>query len=270
MGHSVLVFVSHASEDKETYVRPIVKDLSKCYIKTWYDEDEIMPGDNLRKSIFKDGLDKADVALIFFTRNSLKSRWVDREIKHVLREELKDGNDFDLSKIISVFDSQETYDEISDKYPELTDDLLHLMPQEYSKIELGQLISAIWSKYLSLRGEDVETQRKLLASERKIFQRDKEIQELKDKLKNVNSNIDSQSLEFEKFFKTQKLNDFINKKDHLLQQIGLPEGQLDNLSDLISMGLIRKSSNSKYYLNNPLGKDFFKWYILNYESKLNE
>ncbi len=97
----------------------------------WIDKRKILPGDNLRKSIFREGLDKADVALIFFTQNSLKSSWVDREIKHVLREETKKGNQFDLNKIISVFDSQATYAEIAKRYPELTDDLLHLMPADY-------------------------------------------------------------------------------------------------------------------------------------------
>ena len=89
MGQSVLVFVSHSSEDKEQYVEPIVEDLEACYINVWIDKQKIVPGDNLRKSIFRDGLDKADIALLFFTESSLKSSWVDREIKHVLREEGK-------------------------------------------------------------------------------------------------------------------------------------------------------------------------------------
>jgi len=50
------------------------------------------------------------------------------------REKIKKGNNFDLNKIISIFESQETYDQISERYPELTDDLLHLMPRNYGKI----------------------------------------------------------------------------------------------------------------------------------------
>ena len=76
--------------------------------------------------------------------------------------------------------------EIAD--PELTDDLLHLMPQNYDKVQLGQLISAIWSKYLSLQGGDVETQRQLLAKDKELFQRDKEIQELKTALEKAQTN----------------------------------------------------------------------------------
>ena len=125
-----------------------------------------MPGENLRKSILRDGLDKADIALIFFTEKSLKSSWVDREIKHVLREETNKENNFDLKKIISIFDSQETYDQIKERYPELTDDLLHLIPSKYEPMDLSKLISAIWSKYLDLQGGDIETQKQLLAKDK--------------------------------------------------------------------------------------------------------
>ena len=68
MGQSVLVFISHSSDDKELFIEPLVNDLENCYINVWIDKRKILPGDNLRKSIFKDGLDKADVALIFLLR----------------------------------------------------------------------------------------------------------------------------------------------------------------------------------------------------------
>ena len=183
MGQSVLVFISHSSDDKETFIESLVNDLEDAYINVWIDKRKIVPGDNLRKSIFRDGLDKADIALIFFTQKSLKSSWVDREIKHVLREESTKGNNFDLNKIISIFDSQKTYDKITERYPELTENLLHLMPTDYTKTQFGQLVSAIWSKYLSLQGGDIEIQRQLLAKDKEIFQKDKEIQSLKETLK---------------------------------------------------------------------------------------
>ncbi|MFT4928501.1 MAG: hypothetical protein ACI8WB_004620 [Phenylobacterium sp.] len=68
MGQSILVFISHSSDDKEGFIEPLVNDLEDCYINIWLDKRKIFPGDNLRKSIFRDGLDKADVALIFFTK----------------------------------------------------------------------------------------------------------------------------------------------------------------------------------------------------------
>ncbi len=261
MGKSVLVFVSHSSEDKEKYIEPIVSDLEECYINIWIDKRKIVPGDNLRKSIFRDGLDKADVALIFFTEKSLKSSWVDREIKHVLREESKKGNNFDLNKIISIFDSQKTYEEISNRYPELTDDLLHLMPYDYSKIQLGQLISAIWSKYLSLQGGDVETQKQLLAKEKEIFQKEKEISSLRtniDKLKNKTNDITD---EFSQLKDSGLLNDFIERQDRLLRHNAVHVDSVPNLANAVTFGLINLESSAAKISDK--GKEFFKWLILN-------
>ena len=184
MAESVLVFISHSSEDKEGLVEPIAEDLERCYIRTWVDTKRIAPGDNLRKSILKDGLEKADIVLIFFTQSSLRSSWVDREIKHVLSNEMKKDNNFDLSKVISIFDSHDTYKELRERYPELTDELLHLMPSDYGKMQLAQLVSAIWSKHLSLRSIDLEVQKELLAKDREIFDKDQEITFLKNQLGN--------------------------------------------------------------------------------------
>ncbi|EDY84442.1 hypothetical protein VDG1235_4073 [Verrucomicrobiia bacterium DG1235] len=263
MGQSVLVFVSHSSEDKASLIEPIIGDLESCYINVWYDKRKILPGDNLRKSIFRDGLDKADVALIFFTENSLKSSWVDKEIKHVLREETKKGNNFDLSKIISIFDSKETYEEISDRYPELTDDLLHLMPEDYDKTQMGQLISAIWSKYLSLQGGDIETQRQLLAKDKEIFKKETEIQALKEKLKDAKSKNSNQSLheEFEKIHESGKIENLIKNQDRLLSGGLIQKEDVPDCSFGVAFGLI--ADNPKFanrVIPTEKGKKFFQWY----------
>lgn len=263
MGQSVLVFISHSSEDKESLIEPIVADLENCYINTWLDKRKIVPGDNLRKSIFRDGLDKADVALIFFTTNSLKSSWVDKEIKHVLREETKKGNNFDLKKIISIFDSTETYEKISERYPELTDDLLHLMPENYTKVHLGQLISAIWSKYLLLQGGDVATQRQLLEKDKELFQKEKDIQQLKLKIEDLKSKSTDSLLksEFQIMLDSNKIDDFIKEKDSLLTKNYIEAKDPKQFSDAISFGLLRQIGNSSVAIVDK-GKSFFKWYIL--------
>lgn len=263
MAQSVLVFVSHSSEDKEGYIEPIVSDLEDCYINVWIDKRKIVPGDNLRKSIFRDGLDKADIALLFFTENSLKSSWVDREIKHVLREETKKGNDFDLNKIISIFESKETYDQISERYPELTDDLLHLMPRDYGKIHLGQLVSAIWSKYFSFQGGDVETQKALLSKEKEIFQRDKEILDLSQKLKETKLKSKSPDLteEFNSYMSSGKIDRFMENGEMLLRNSSLDRNSVSDLDAAIAFGLMEHRG-----INAALstkGTQFFKWKLLN-------
>lgn len=267
MGQSILVFVSHSSEDKQDLIEPIVEDLENCYINIWLDKRKILPGDNLRKSIFRDGLDKADIALIFFTEKSLKSSWVDKEIKHVLREEGKKGNDFDLNKIISIFDSEETYVQIAERYPELTDDLLHLMPKDYDKTQLGQLISAIWSKYLSLQGGDVATQKLLLSKDKEIFQKDKTVQGLKlkiDALKSNKSSASTQIEEFELFFNCGKVDGFISDHQKVLSNGLIESSKVKNSAEAMAFGLIQVAPKNIHYISlTPKGKDFFKWYILN-------
>lgn len=262
MGHSVLVFVSHSSNDKEDYIDPIVRDLEDCYINVWLDKRKIVPGDNLRKSIFRDGLDKADVVLIFFTEKSLGSAWVDREIKHVLREETKKGNNFDLNKVISIFDSASTYEEISSRYPELTDDLLHLMPIDYTKVQLGQLISAIWSKYLSLQGGDVETQRQLLAKEKEIFQKEKDITALKadlikEKAKNPNKNKDD---EFRRYLSSGKLTHFVDNQRKVLTESSFDPNQIQGSDAAKAFGLVDQKGG--HVQISQKGREFFEWLIL--------
>ena len=264
MGQSILVFVSHSSEDKEDFIEPIVEDLEKCYINVWLDKKKIMPGDNLRNSILKDGLDKADIVLIFFTDKSLKSAWVDREIKHVLRGETKKSSNFDLNKVISVFDSKNTYEEIVDRYPELTDDLLHLMPKDYSKLHLGQLVSAIWSKYFSTQGGSIETEKKLLSKDKELFQKEKEIQELKLKLAEVNSKNSKSTLydEFESFVDSGTIEKFIKDKESFIGS-DLQPASIPDFSNAIAFGLIGESKRyAGYFSISEKGKEFFKWYVL--------
>jgi len=262
MGQSVLVFVSHSSDDKESYIEPIVSDLENSYINVWLDKRKILPGDNLRKSIFRDGLDKADIALLFFTEQSLKSSWVDREIKHVLREESKKGNNFDLNKIISIFDSESTYEQISERYPELTDDLLHLMPKDYDRIKLGQLISAIWSKYLSLQGGDVETQRQLLSKEKELFQKDKEISDLKTDILNIKSKNpqNAQEEQFAKYLESGKLKQFILSQHTILTEDMFDPNKIHGSEIAKAFGLLKQSG--AWFQLTEKGRTFFEWLIL--------
>jgi len=263
MAESVLVFVSHSSDDKSEYIEPIVRDLEDCYISVWIDKRKIVQGENLRKSIFREGIDKADVVLIFFTMQSLNSSWVDREIKHVLREESKKGNSFDLRKIISIFDSKETYEQIAERYPELTDDLLHLMPLEYGKIELGKLVSATWSKYLSLQGGDVETQRQLFAKDKEIFQKERELHDLSQKLKDLQSKNpkNSQHEEFEKIFSTGSVDAFVSKQKELLSGKAVQNEDIDNIAAAQAFGLVQPYSDKNSRITDK-GKDFIAWLIL--------
>lgn len=264
MGKSILVFVSHASEDKDNYIIPIIEDLESCFINIWLDKKRILPGESLRHSIIKEGLDKADVVLIFFTLNSLKSAWVDREVKHVLREESKRGNNFDLNKIISIYDSKETYQYILDRYPELTDYLLHLMPFDYDKTDLGKLISAIWLKHFNIQGGDTEIQRQLLSKDKEIFQKDKEINDLKSELIHLKeNNADARELlEFSKILGSNRIQDFIAAHSSLLSKSFHDKEKIPQFDMALAFGLVEYGGGNTGKITQK-GVSFFKWLILN-------
>ena len=61
------VFISHASEDKEDFVRPLAEKLQKCGVKVWYDEFELKMGDSLSDSINR-GLQESKYGIIVLSQ----------------------------------------------------------------------------------------------------------------------------------------------------------------------------------------------------------
>ena len=73
------VFLSHASEDKEAFVRPLATRLKENNIKAWYDEFEIQWGDSIRESI-DEGLKKSKFAIIVLSKHYFKKVWTSNEL----------------------------------------------------------------------------------------------------------------------------------------------------------------------------------------------
>jgi hypothetical protein len=57
------LFISHASEDKATFVRPLAETLRNRRLEVWYEEFVLKPGDSLRESIEK-GLGSCDYGVV--------------------------------------------------------------------------------------------------------------------------------------------------------------------------------------------------------------
>ncbi len=62
------VFISHATEDKDSFVDEFVDELRKLGIKVWYDTTEIKWGDSMRKRI-DDGLRKSKFGIAILSPN---------------------------------------------------------------------------------------------------------------------------------------------------------------------------------------------------------
>jgi len=81
------VFISHASEDKNDFVKPLAKKLSDRGIKVWYDEFELKLGDSLSESIDK-GLINSNYGLLILSKSFLLKEWTDYELRSLLTKEI--------------------------------------------------------------------------------------------------------------------------------------------------------------------------------------
>jgi hypothetical protein len=73
-----LVYLAHASEDKETLARPIAEGLLARGVDVWFDEWEIRAGQSLRQRMEK-GLGDCTHFLVLLTENSVSKPWVNEE-----------------------------------------------------------------------------------------------------------------------------------------------------------------------------------------------
>lgn len=73
------VFVSHASEDKEAFVRDLAEALRAAGLAVWYDEFTLKLGDSLRESIDR-GLASSRYGLVVLSKNFFAKDWPPREL----------------------------------------------------------------------------------------------------------------------------------------------------------------------------------------------
>ncbi len=73
------VFISHATEDKESFVHPLALALRSYGLRVWYDEFSIDVGDNLRQSI-EEGLANSRFGIVVITPSFIGKPWTEREL----------------------------------------------------------------------------------------------------------------------------------------------------------------------------------------------
>lgn len=82
------IFISHASEDKEDFVRPLAEKLESLGIKTWYDEFKLKIGDSLRQKI-DEGLINSRYAIVVLSDSFLKKKsWTEYELNGLTSKEM--------------------------------------------------------------------------------------------------------------------------------------------------------------------------------------
>jgi hypothetical protein len=73
------VFISHASEDKNDFAKPLADALIAAGVSVWYDEYEIRWGDSLLQVIDK-GLANSKYGIVILSKNFFGKRWPRREL----------------------------------------------------------------------------------------------------------------------------------------------------------------------------------------------
>ncbi|TIR04268.1 MAG: toll/interleukin-1 receptor domain-containing protein [Mesorhizobium sp.] len=73
------VFISHASEDKEDFVRPLAAMLIEQHLDVWYDELVLRPGDSLRESIDR-GLAQSRFGVVVLSPAFFSKNWTNWEL----------------------------------------------------------------------------------------------------------------------------------------------------------------------------------------------
>lgn len=81
------LFISHASEDKDVFVRPLAERLRELGARVWYDEFEMRVGDSLRESI-DHGLTESRYGLVILSQSFFKKKWTKRELNGLVARQI--------------------------------------------------------------------------------------------------------------------------------------------------------------------------------------
>jgi len=81
------VFISHASEDKVDFVKPLATTLIELGLKVWYDEFELRLGDSLRRSIDK-GLINSKYGIVVLSPSFFAKQWTQYELDGLVAKEM--------------------------------------------------------------------------------------------------------------------------------------------------------------------------------------
>lgn len=80
------VFICHAREDKERFVRELAETLRKKGLRVWYDEFTLSIGDSLRREIDK-GLSDSHYGIVVLSESFFKKDWPQRELDGLVAKE---------------------------------------------------------------------------------------------------------------------------------------------------------------------------------------
>ena len=81
------VFISHASEDKNGFVRPLAEALRASGLLPWYDETTLTVGDSLRRKI-DEGLANSRYGIVVLSHSFFGKEWPQQELDGLMSREV--------------------------------------------------------------------------------------------------------------------------------------------------------------------------------------
>lgn len=108
------VFISHASEDKESFVRPFAEKLTAAGITPFYDEMSLTWGDSLRRRIDQ-GLARSRFGIVVLSKSFFAKEWPQRELDGLVALEIQGQ-----SRILPIW-HEVSKDEVARFSPTLAD-----------------------------------------------------------------------------------------------------------------------------------------------------
>lgn len=131
------VFISHASEDKDSIVRLLASELIKQGLKVWYDELTLRIGDSLRQKIDK-GLARSRVGLVVLSPSFISKGWTNYELDGIVSRTVSG------EQILLPIWHNVTKQEVIDFSPSLADKLARSTTTHTAEeiaIEIAELLS---------------------------------------------------------------------------------------------------------------------------------
>lgn len=84
------VFISHAYEDKEEVVMPIVREINKYGLRYWYDSEQLKLGDSITKKI-NSGINESRFLLAVISSTFVNKNWTMTELQTALNMQFSNG-----------------------------------------------------------------------------------------------------------------------------------------------------------------------------------
>jgi len=137
------VFISHASEDKDSVVRPLANALKDKGIAVWFDEFELKIGDSLRKKIDQ-GLSRSRFGIVVISRSFIKKGWTNYELDGLMTKAISG------QQILLPIWHDITKQEVIDYSPSLADKVARHTSQE----TVEEIADEIADMIISKKGEE--------------------------------------------------------------------------------------------------------------------